>query len=69
MESLQDTLKITDKFLSELVSEIDEILNPHEPFEVGEMMCAAKKLYYAFKWIETLSFTINKNPYQTISEC
>lgn len=33
VESLHDTLKIRDKFLSELVSEIDEILNPRETFE------------------------------------
>ena len=33
MESLHDTLKIRDNFLSELVSEIDEILNPRETFE------------------------------------
>jgi hypothetical protein len=33
VESLLDTLKIRDKFLSELVNEIDEILNPRETFE------------------------------------
>jgi hypothetical protein len=33
VESLHDTLKIRDKFLSELVSEIDEILHPRETFE------------------------------------
>jgi hypothetical protein len=33
VESLHDSLKIRDKFLSELVSEIDEILNPRETFE------------------------------------
>jgi len=33
VESLHDTLKIRDKFLSELASEIDEILNPRETFE------------------------------------
>ena len=33
VESLHDTLKIRAKFLSELVSEIDEILNPRETFE------------------------------------
>ena len=33
VESLHDTLKIRDKFLSKLVSEIDEILNPRETFE------------------------------------
>ncbi|MBE5320850.1 hypothetical protein IM793_16900 [Pedobacter sp. MR2016-19] len=33
VESLHDTLKIRDKFLSELVSEVDEILNPRETFE------------------------------------
>ena len=33
MESLHDTLKIRDKFLSELVSDIDEILHPRETFE------------------------------------
>jgi len=33
VESLQDTLKIRDKFLSELVNEIDEILHPRETFE------------------------------------
>ena len=33
VESLHDTLKIRDKFLSELVSEVDEVLNPRETFE------------------------------------
>ena len=33
VESLHDTLKIRDKFLSELISEVDEILNPRETFE------------------------------------
>lgn len=33
VESLHDTLKIRDKFLSELVNEVDEILNPRETFE------------------------------------
>ncbi|WP_293742067.1 hypothetical protein [uncultured Pedobacter sp.] len=33
VESLHDTLKIRDKFLSELVSEINEILHPRETFE------------------------------------
>lgn len=33
VESLHDTLKIRDKFLNELVSEIDEILHPRETFE------------------------------------
>jgi len=33
VESLHDTLKIRDKFLSELVNEIDEILHPRETFE------------------------------------
>ncbi|SFA38266.1 hypothetical protein SAMN04488511_101160 [Pedobacter suwonensis] len=33
VESLHDTLKIRDKFLNELVSEVDEILNPRETFE------------------------------------
>ena len=33
MESLHDTLKIRDKFLSELVNEVDEILNPRETLE------------------------------------
>ncbi|WP_029285933.1 hypothetical protein [Pedobacter sp. R20-19] len=33
VECLHDTLKIRDKFLSELVSEIDEILHPRETFE------------------------------------
>jgi len=33
VESLHDTLKIRDKFLSELISEIDEILHPRETFE------------------------------------
>jgi hypothetical protein len=33
VESLHDTLKIRDKFLSDLVSEIDEILNPCETLE------------------------------------
>jgi len=33
VENLRDTLKIRDKFLSELISEVDEILNPRETFE------------------------------------
>lgn len=33
VESLHDTLKIRDKFLSELISEVDEILHPRETFE------------------------------------
>ncbi|WP_316845541.1 hypothetical protein [Pedobacter psychrodurus] len=33
VESLHDTLKIRDKFLSELISEVDEILNPRETFK------------------------------------
>jgi len=33
VESLHDTLKIRDKFLSELISEVDELLNPRETFE------------------------------------
>ena len=33
VESLHDTLAIRDKFLCELVSQIDEILYPHETFE------------------------------------
>ncbi|MDY0906284.1 hypothetical protein [Pedobacter sp. CFBP9032] len=33
VESLHDTLKIRDKFLSELIIEVDEILNPRETFE------------------------------------
>ncbi|MCX2430384.1 hypothetical protein [Pedobacter sp. GR22-10] len=33
VESLNDSLKIRDKFLSELVNEIDEILHPRETFE------------------------------------
>ncbi|WP_131538891.1 hypothetical protein [Pedobacter nototheniae] len=33
VESLHDTLKIRDKFLSELISEVDEVLNPRETFE------------------------------------
>lgn len=33
VESLHDTLKIRDKFLSELVNEVDEILTPRETFE------------------------------------
>lgn len=33
VESLHDTLKIRDKFLSELVNEIDGILHPRETFE------------------------------------
>lgn len=33
VESLQDTLKIRDRFLSELVNEIEDILNPRETFE------------------------------------
>lgn len=33
VESLHDTLKIRDKFLSELVNVIDEILHPRETFE------------------------------------
>jgi|GEM_PF-700780 len=33
VESLHDTLNIRDKFLSELISEVDEILNPRETFE------------------------------------
>ncbi|MFC4142346.1 hypothetical protein ACFSNA_18635 [Pedobacter mendelii] len=33
VESLNDSLKIRDKFLSELVNEIEEILNPRETFE------------------------------------
>ena len=34
VESLQDTLKIRDKFLSRLVNKIDGILHPRETFEV-----------------------------------
>lgn len=33
VESLNDTLRIRDKFLGGLVSEIDEILHPRETFE------------------------------------
>jgi len=33
VESLHDTLKIRDKFLSELVNEVDEFLHPRETFE------------------------------------
>ena len=33
VESLHDTLRIRDKFLSELINEVDEILNPRETFE------------------------------------
>ena len=33
VESLHDTLKIRDKFLSELIIEVDEILNPRETLE------------------------------------
>ena len=33
VESLHDTLKIRNKFLIELVSEVDEILNPRETFK------------------------------------
>jgi len=33
VESLHDTLKIRDKFLSELISEVDENLHPRETFE------------------------------------
>jgi len=42
VESLHDTLKIRDKFLSELISEVDEILNPRETFE--EWMAKQKSL-------------------------
>lgn len=41
VESMHDTLKISDKFLSELISEVDEILNPRETFE--EWMVRQKK--------------------------
>lgn len=60
VESLHDTLKIRDKFLSELISEVDEILNPRETFE--EWMAKQKNPEQVGDATAELSLKIPYNP-------
>lgn len=60
VESLNDSVKIREKYLNELINEVDAILYPAETF--GEWQ--AKQLKFFLDWSRSWALLLGLEPYE-----